>query len=567
MDNHYSAWNPGLESDIPAEYLDLETIYLEENVLQRRSDIEEISEYTGLKPEELVTFRPERMLLHEVIVRITADIVVLEGEDEEDLGRNFRQIANRILTGYIQPHVAEIRQAYTELQHRVLSRVQQELRSTLLQPCEIRSRGNDSFLSNLFGRSPKSPMAQETIEEKEYRIVSGYKEKGLAALDPLDQEVYRSLYRVLGSISSSRGVIGSDENFLVKLVTDHVCANYGSRLIGDRMMPYVEEAVRQEGYRFIVDSDAPILISLKGASAAGKSSLRPMLQRMIRDKGIEPQGYATISPDIWRRLLLDYESLGEAYKYAGRFTSKEVIIIDRKLDQYIRDKADRQRSIPHLLVDRFRFDSFSGENISLLLRATYARYVETMYMYFIVTPPEATVERGWERGQSKGRYKAVEDFLGHSVEAYVGMPKILFRWLSYSKPRYIYEFLDNSVPKGTYPKTIAFGSQGVMNILNPLAFIDIERYQRINIKAKCEAQVYPQGEVMDMSNNLGFIRDCIQRISEVNFIDEKSNSTYMRSRNGVFELLDPECFDAILGTGELQQLYTQLAPELIKARN
>ncbi len=87
-----------------------------------------------------------------------------------------------------------------------------------------------------------------------------------------------------------------------------------------------------------------------------------------------------------------------------------------------------------MLVDRFRFDSFSTERISKVLHGTYVRHVDTMYMYFVVTPPHATVERGWERGLQTGRYKAVEDFLDHSVEAYVGMPKILFKWLANDRP-------------------------------------------------------------------------------------------------------------------------------------
>ncbi len=37
---------------------------------------------------------------------------------------------------------------------------------------------------------------------------------------------------------------------------------------------------------------------------------------MIQELGIETDGYGTISPDIWRRILLDYDSLGAAYKYA-----------------------------------------------------------------------------------------------------------------------------------------------------------------------------------------------------------------------------------------------------------
>ena len=49
--------------------------------------------------------------------------------------------------------------------------------------------------------------------------------------------------------------------------------------------------------------------------------------------------------------------------------------------------------------------------------------------------------------------------LGHAIEAYTGMPKIFFKWLAYRSPEFRYAFLDNRVPKGQFPTTIARGNQ------------------------------------------------------------------------------------------------------------
>ena len=65
-----------------------------------------------------------------------------------------------------------------------------------------------------------------------------------------------------------------------------------------------------------------------------------------------------ISPDIWRKQLLDYGSLSSAYKYAGAFTADELQIIDRKLDRYMARKFAEGR-MSHLLIDRFRFEQAS----------------------------------------------------------------------------------------------------------------------------------------------------------------------------------------------------------------
>jgi hypothetical protein len=51
-------------------------------------------------------------------------------------------------------------------------------------------------------------------------------------------------------------------------------------------------------------------MNVKGASASGKSMMRP-LQRILAGKLNFPwEELALISPDIWRKFLLDYGSLG-----------------------------------------------------------------------------------------------------------------------------------------------------------------------------------------------------------------------------------------------------------------
>lgn len=354
-------------SDLPNAFRQLETIHRPENVFSETEYIDEVSGQTGLGPRELVVFRPERLALHELIIRVTADITVLEGSDEIELGKNFRRIVWIILSRYIQPHMGEITQAYTQLQQIIYDRMRKEL--------------------------------------------------------------------------------------------------------------------------------------------------------------------------------------------------------DSKLDHYVRAKADRCGAIPHLLVDRFRFDSFSSEKVSKILHGTYVKHVDTMYMYFVVTPPEETVKRGWERGLKTGRYKAVEDFLDHSVEAYTGMPKLLFKWLAYKRPLFKYRFLDNSVPKGTYPRTIAFGTQEEMNVIDCSAFIDIVRYQKINVRARTPDEVYPAEPALSVANNAVFLKQCIKHLPSVNFIDEATGSAYVIATNGRFTVTHAEMFEEKLRDGERFQIFSEIAPNLCSVAN
>ena len=564
-DSTFSAWNPGIESEIPLACRELETIYDPGNVFTQIDEVHELSRDTGLSPVELICFRPHRLVLHELIVRITADIVVLEGENEEDLGINFRNIARKIFSKHIIPNLMQIEHAYETMRCQLEEITLAELERTLLQPQAQIHAGKPGLLAKLLPQKKRPAPPTQSRQEREFELINSFKEQGINSKDRLQTAMFRSLYRVLGSIATTRGFIGNDPKYLQKICVMHACNYLGSRDVGKKVGQLVQEAIRVEGYEPIRDAEKPILISLKGASAAGKSSLRPMLQEIMSELGIEQHGYGTISPDIWRRMILDYDTLGDNYKYAGRFTSHEVNVIDTKLDHYIRAKAQKRNSIPHLMVDRFRFDSFASEKITSVLHKTYVRYIDTMYMYFVVTPPEATVERGWERGLVRGRYKSVEDFLGHCIEAYAGMPKLLFKWLANAKPLYFYAFLDNSVAKGTFPELIARGTQGRMALFRPVAFINIERYQRINVMATTPDQVPASAEVLEVKNNLGFLRQCIAKIKLIEFFDEQEPVPYLTIRSGSFEITNSLLFQSRLQDSTFHQIIQQLAPDLLPA--
>jgi len=561
-DNQFSAWNPGIETNIPAVYQRLESIYQSDNVFSDIAQVDEFARITGLDHQELVRFKPARMAMHELIIRVTANILVPEGEQEEDLGINFRKITNYISQQYIEPRVAEFEKEFDLLYQRIVDMVNTELENSLF--AKPQKQVNNNWLSRLnpFKTKPKKKSPSETPAERNFRIIASFREQGLICQTGDKAAVFRSLYRVLGSMLNTRGHISPDQALLTEIIAGHACNYQGTRIIGEQVEKLVEEAITHENYPRIVEVDKPILISLKGTSAAGKSSLRPMLQEMIRDLGVEKEGYGIISPDIWRRLLIDYDGLGEAYKYAGRLTSYEVIIIDSKLDHYIRGKAEARHSIPHLLVDRFRFDSFSSEKVSRVLHKTYVRYIDTMYMYFVITPPEETVNRGWERGLVRGRFKSVEDFLGHSVEAYAGMPKLLFKYLANPRPRYIFEFLDNSVPKGEFPTRIARGTQDLIEIFEPMAFIDIQRYQHINVAADNAGEVYDDEASLRIETNMDFLNQCIAKIEQVNFIDPSTGKTYLQSNQKKFQLVDSVLFESMIANAELATIFGLLAPQI-----
>jgi hypothetical protein len=285
-------------------------------------------------------------------------------------------------------------------------------------------------------------------------------------------------------------------------------------------------------------------MNVKGASASGKSTMRP-LQRMLAKKlGFPWEEFALISPDIWRKFLLDYGSLGAAYKYAGTMTGHEVEIVDKKLDRHMAYKANRGET-SHLLIDRFRFDSFVPASEGYESTRLLTRFGDLVYMFFMITPPEMTVERAWTRGLKVGRYKAVDDLLAHNVEAYSGMPELFFTWALDPRRRVHYEFLDNSVAEGRPPRTVAFGWNREMTVLDVKGMLDIERFRKINILARRPEEVYFAKELAP-ERNVGFLKRCARLIPIINFADYATGRTYGRLEHGTWTWRDERMFASML---------------------
>src|SRR5712692_7958237 len=116
-DQIYGPWNPGVESTLPSEFLPLSTVFSSANVSSSVDDIQELNGFCGLAVERLSTFRPERLALHEVLIRVMADLSVPDGEKYEDLGVNFRRMTATILEKYIAPKMSEINRVFDRLKH------------------------------------------------------------------------------------------------------------------------------------------------------------------------------------------------------------------------------------------------------------------------------------------------------------------------------------------------------------------------------------------------------------------------------------------------------------------
>jgi len=540
---HAGPWYPGLQSQIPKELRALCTIFRSENVYTGIASAEELHAMTGFDLSELVVFRPQRLALHELLIRVTADFAVPDGSQIGDLGINFRRITGHILAHYLVPDMELITRAFDRARSETADAVDAALGDAVPGLAPVAAPAQRPA-RRLFARGEARRSAAVAPAERGWgpAEIAECERRARAATDELQKLAHHSLARVLSALFTAHGHAWGTRTLIGQLAKDIAFNTYGSDTVGRTIEPILLRAVRQEGYGLLPYQDRPIVINTKGASASGKSTLRPLQKKLAGELGMRWSDFALISPDIWRKQLLDYASLGAAYKYAGAFTGDELQIIDHKLDRYMARKYDSGR-MTHLLIDRFRFDSFapdSEEAGSNLL----TRFGQDVYLFFVITAPEQLVERAWKRGLEFGRYKAVDDTLAHAVEAYIGIPNVFFTWVRRGDKRFHFEFLDNTVPKGERPRTVAFGNNDTVNVLDVNKMLAIERYGRVSVDATSPEELYRDRELLAAERNTGFLRRCVEAFRMVNFADQASGRIYLTMEGGNPVLKDPVAFQA-----------------------
>ncbi|MDA8870814.1 hypothetical protein N9H93_05505 [Rhizobiaceae bacterium] len=514
-------WNPGIQSTIPSRLLPLSTVFRADNVETSYDDALELADFSGLKPVQTVAFRFERLLVHELLVRVTADLSVPDGPEYEELGLNLRGMTARIRQAYVAPVEDQLAAQHAALVERAERYIEAELLAAngplTLEAAPSTDKGG--LFSRLFANLTTGPAEKPARVQSREDHLAARRSRWAGASDPFHTACGQALDFAVDAVLRTRGRLPADTAAIARLAINRFINTHCSEQIGLSLDPIVAEAAAQEGYKVLPAQSKPIVMNVKGASASGKSTLRPY-QRELADKLDVPwESFALISPDYWRKYLLEYGSLGDDARYGAMLTGHELEIIDKKLDRYMAYKAQRG-DMPHLLIDRFRFDSFlsgatdgsdaTGSNL-------LTRFGHTIFMFFMVTPPAETVERAWRRGLTTGRFKAVDDLLNHNVEAYTGMPGLFFAW-ALSDKKVHYEFLGNDVREGERPRTIASGWNRRMRVFDVEGLLDIERFRRIDIEARDPAAVFSDGPI-EMDEQSRFLARCCERLDQVQIAD------------------------------------------------
>ncbi len=521
----FGPWNPGLKSSIPSRLLPLSTMFRPETVETSFDEAHELGDFFGLRPRETIAFRVERLIAHELLVRVTADLSVPDGPDYEELGLNMRGMTARIFDHHVAPMLDQLKSEHEQLVGRARDFMTSELAALDRQP-DVKADVQPSkrgFLARLFGKTEKPKLRPTSPKGEGETPLRSAEIRWSSMKDPFDKACASALRAATSAVFRTQGRLPADKTAIIRLALNLFVNDHGSVQLGKALDPIIGQAAEAEGYRFLPAQAQPVVMNVKGASASGKSTIRMHQRALAKKLGVPWEDFALISPDYWRKYLLDYEELGPDAKYGAMLCGHELEIIDKKLDRYMAEKADLG-TMPHLLIDRFRFDSFTTDDGRERGSNLLTRFGHTVFMFFMVTPPEATVERAWSRGLSTGRFKAVDDLLAHNIEAYTGMPALFFAWALSDKKVHV-EFLDNSVPKGERPRTIATGWNRRMTVFDIEGMLNIERFKKVDIDATSPDKIFAKAST-SAEADLAFLKACCERLDQLMFTDAASSKPY-----------------------------------------
>ena len=247
----FGPWNPGVESQVPHSLRHLATIFRPENVFTDVATADELRDLTGLELAELVAFRPQRLALHELLIRITADISVPDGFAIGDLGINFRRIVNDIHSRYIEPQMGAITSHYDEIRRQVAAMIDAELAALLsgTPPAVAAPKRAKARLLELFARGRTGAVVEEASSIPEQHLISRWETQAHEAGDERQAAVYGALARVVSALVIRHGGVWGSRPLLASLATDIACNKYGSDEIGRLIDPWIRKAAADEPYR------------------------------------------------------------------------------------------------------------------------------------------------------------------------------------------------------------------------------------------------------------------------------------------------------------------------------
>jgi hypothetical protein len=156
------AWNPGISSSIPPHLKPLITLFQPDNGGVSYQAACEASRLCGLPETELACLSVDRLIIHELLLRVTSDLYVPDGPNYADLGISLRSMVDIIYQRHISAKMDMYRQQFDHIK----TQIRTELHHILTRSLMVEKTG----VARFFGLLKPKPISVRRDDDSRLAI-------------------------------------------------------------------------------------------------------------------------------------------------------------------------------------------------------------------------------------------------------------------------------------------------------------------------------------------------------------------------------------------------------------
>lgn len=338
--------------------------------------------------KDLVVFRPQRRLLHEIIIQVTTQIQLESDEHFEVLTKAIEKETVKEINDK-NPEFEQMRRYYNE---------------SAFDAIKDYNFGNSSDS----GTEPNETI-REIFQTVNNRVKNGTYKPGLY----IPNETLKS---VISKIFA--------DDLLKKHYLMHVNEIVASQIKeklkrGDIQSLKVFKEAEREDILIALDrykNEQRLTYMVAGGPASGKGILTQRLAALLKENNMALRNFAMIAPDRYKLVLQDSKNLGADKSYHGTLTQDECRLIATESRDRIMQMA-RNNSAPNTFIemlvpyeDKIELGTYSGGRFRV---------------YIASADPIASVDGSFERFKEKGRFVPKEYVLEGQKRVSAYIPKLI----------------------------------------------------------------------------------------------------------------------------------------------
>ena len=167
--------------------------------------------FSGLAVEQLCELKVNRLVTHEVLIRVTADLSVPDGPSYEYLGLQLRGMADCIYRNYMLPEMTKIETGFAAIRQRAEDKI--SLLVDEMFALKVPSQKSKAFILVL---KAKDKPIKAPIAPPELLALNQMRER-LVDADAYSAACLTALVRVVSSILGKQGRLVTDRALIVQL--------------------------------------------------------------------------------------------------------------------------------------------------------------------------------------------------------------------------------------------------------------------------------------------------------------------------------------------------------------